>query len=159
MKLKQNQTWLFAFSDLAFLLLISLSMIPSAPTDITIHFSEMDIPAVPANPGLAIIDPTREIWELQVYLRSDNHPAPFRLLQIGAKTKDDAEPFSKDLEADDLIPELALLKDKNIKPTLLPEKTSMTQDFLFAAGAIARVWMMPDSQAVVKPINPEGPSE
>ncbi|RLC27240.1 MAG: hypothetical protein DRH32_10520 [Deltaproteobacteria bacterium] len=154
MKLKQNQTWLFAFTDLAFLLLISLSTIPSAPTDITIHFSEMDIPAVPANPGLSIIDPTREIWELQVYQRSDNHPTPFRLLRVGVKKEDGAEFFSKDLEADELIPELALLKNRNIKPTLLPEKTSMSQDFLFAAGAIARVWMMPDSQAVVKPINP-----
>jgi len=155
MKIKQNQTWLFAFTDLAFLLLISLSLIPSAPDNITIHFSEMDIPDVPSNPNMSPVNKLSYAWELQVHGKSETHPKPFSLVKIGLRAGGTKELNAKQLDRYELIPELEALRKTSIRPMLLPEKKSMSQDFLFAAGAIARVWSSAKSQTIVKPLNLE----
>lgn len=155
MKIKQNQTWLFAFTDLAFLLLISLSLIPSAPDSISIRFSEMDIPVVPDSPHLSPVKASHDVWELQVYQKSKDHPKPFRLVKIGMHQSNAKEQYSMNLDREDLIPELESLKKVSIRPTLMPEKKSFSQDFLFAAGAIARVWTSAKSKTIVKPMTPE----
>jgi len=154
MKIKQNQAWLFAFTDLAFLLLISLSLVPSAPDLISIHFSEMDIPSVPSNPNMAPIDESHGSWELQVYRRSKDHPKPFRLAKFGLHQNSAKEQYFQYLDRDELIPALESLENFSGRPILLPEKMSLSQDFLFAAGAIARVWSSMKGQTVVKPVNP-----
>jgi hypothetical protein len=155
MKIKQSQTWLFAFTDLAFLLLISLSLIPSAPDLITIRFSEMDIPSVPNNPNMGPIDESYGSWELHVHQKSDDHPAPFRLARIGLRPNGAKELSVKYLDQGDLIPELESLQKISDRPVLLPGKTSLSKDFLYAAGAIARVWTSGKGQTIVKPINPK----
>lgn len=155
MKIKQSQTWLFAFTDLAFLLLISLSLIPSAPDLITVRFSEMDIPSVPNNPNMGAIDDTYGSYELHVHQKSDDHPSPFRLAKIGLRQSGAKELSVKYLDQGNLIPELESLQKISDRPVLLPGKTSLSQDFLFAAGAIARVWTSDKGQTIVKPIKPE----
>ncbi len=155
MKLRQSHTWLFAFTDLAFLLLISLSLIPSAPDNIIIHFSEMQIPEVPDNPNMSPVDKPTHSWELQVHPKTEEQPKPFRLVKIGLQASSAAERHAKVIDRENLISELEALKKKGARPVLLPEKTSMSQDFLFAAGAIARVWSLTNGRTIVKPINPE----
>jgi hypothetical protein len=155
MRLKRNQTWLFAFTDLAFLLLISLSLIPSAPGKIFIHFSEMNIPVVPSNENMVPVMHWRDAWELQVYPKSKDHPTPFKLVKIGMSQEKAGKLYFKYVDRDNLIRELEELRKLNIRPMLLPEKTSLSQDFLFAAGAIANVWASVNTMAVVRPINPE----
>ena len=154
MRLKQNHAWLFTFTDLAFLLLISLSMIPSAPDDVTLHFSEMDVPSVLANPNLSPIRKSREVWTLHVYGgKPDTHPTPFKLVRVSIVQGSSTPLYAQYLQRDELLGELELLKARNIQPVLLPSKTSLTQDFLFAAGAIARAWDNTRSNAIVKPVN------
>jgi hypothetical protein len=155
MKTKKTQIWLFAFTDLAFLLLISLSLVPSAPDNINIHFSEMDIPAVPENPNLSPVKGAYDVWELQVYEQTEDHPKPFGLVKVGIYKSRATEQYSKNLDRNDLIPELESLKQFSARPTLMPEKKSLSQDFLFAAGALARVWSSANTQTIVKPMNPE----
>ena len=155
MKTKKSQIWLFAFTDLAFLLLISLSLVPSAPDNINIHFSEMDIPAVPENPNLSPVKEAYDVWELQVYEQTEDHPKPFGLVRVGIYKSRATERYSKNLDRNDLIPELESLKQTSARPTLMPEKKSLSQDFLFAAGALARVWSSANTQTIVKSINPE----
>ena len=155
MKTKGNQIWLFAFTDLAFLLLISLSLVPSAPDNINIHFSEMDIPAVPDNPNLSPVKKAYDVWELQVYQKTEDHPKPFGLVKVGIFKSRATEQYSKNLDRNDLILELEALKKISGRPTLMPEKKSLSQDFLFAAGALARVWSSASTQTIVKPMNPE----
>lgn len=155
MKTKKSQIWLFAFTDLAFLLLISLSLVPSAPDNINIHFSEMDIPAVPENPNLSPVKEAYDVWELQVYEQTEDHPKPFGLVKVGIYKSRATERYSKNLDRNDLIPELESLKQTSARPTLMPEKKSLSQDFLFAAGALARVWSSANTQTIVKSINPE----
>ena len=155
MKIKQSQTWLFAFTDLAFLLLISLSLIPSAPDLITVRFSEMDIPSVPSNPNLAPVEESNTTWELQVHQTSKDHPAPFRLAKIGLLQIGQKEKSVKYLEQEKLIPALEAIKQTSDRPVLLPGKMSFSQDFLYAAGAIARIWTAGKGRTIVKPVNPE----
>jgi hypothetical protein len=149
MKKKFNQTWLFSFTDLAFLLLISLSTLPSAEK-VTIRFAEMNVPVVPDSRQLAPVEHLREVWELQVYPVSRQHPVPYRIVRggLGSHAGEEAELL---LTAEELVPALESLRQKNIQPLLLPEKTSLSQDFLFAAGALARVWSGHDSHAIVQP--------
>jgi hypothetical protein len=147
MKMKNSQTWLFSFTDLAFLLLISLSLIPSAPNNITIKLAEMDVPVVPEHGQLDPVATAREVWELQVFAVSEKHPTPYRLLRAGigkVVSGDDGKILTKE----ELLPELLALQQRNIRPMLLPEKSSLSQDFLYAAGVIAKVWT--DSRTVVQ---------
>lgn len=155
MRIKQSHVWLFAFTDLAFLLLISLSLIPSAPEPITIHFSEMDIPSVPSNPNLSPVNESLGSWELQVHQKSKEHPAPFRLAKIGLFQIGAKEQSVQYLNQNQLIPALESLKKISNRPVLLPGKMSLSQDFLYAAGAIARVWTSDKGRTIVKPVNPE----
>jgi hypothetical protein len=157
MRIRQHHAWLFGFTDLAFLLLISLSLIPSAPEDIPVHFSLMDVPGVPANPNLTPLKRLNEMWELHVYgEKPEVHPKPFKL--VGSKIDQGGpKPFyAKYLQGDELLGELQKLRERNIRPILLPAKTSLSHDFLFAAGAIARAWDNTPSKTVVKPFKPEG---
>jgi hypothetical protein len=62
MKNTNGQTWLFSFTDLAFLLLISLSTIPVADS-VTIRFAEMDVPVVPESSQLGALGQMTEVWE------------------------------------------------------------------------------------------------
>ena len=155
MRIKQSQTWLFAFTDIAFLLLISLSLIPSAPDLITVRFSEMDIPSVPSNPNLAPVEASHGTWELQIHQKSKEHPAPFRLAKIELLRIGQKEQSVKYLEQDELISALEAIQETSDRPVLLPGKMSFSQDFLYAAGAIARVWTTGKDRTIVKPVNPE----
>jgi hypothetical protein len=149
MKKKFNQTWLFSFTDLAFLLLISLSVIPNAD-QVTIRFAEMDVPVVPDSRQLSPIAQLRDVWELQVYPVSAEHPVPYRIVRggLGSHSGQEKELL---LSPEELVPVLESLRQRNIQPLLLPEKASLSQDFLFAAGALARVWSDHESRTIVQP--------
>jgi len=152
MKIKQHHAWLFGFTDLAFLLLISLSLIPSAPEDIPVQFSLMDVPGVPANPNLTPLKRSKEMWELHVYCeKTEVHPKPFKLVGTLIDKSGPKPLYAKYLQRDELLGELRRLRDRSIRPILLPSKTSLSHDFLFAAGAIARAWDNTPSKTVVKP--------
>ncbi len=156
MKNNNGQTWLFSFTDLAFLLLISLSTIPVADS-VTIRFSEMDVPVVPESQQLGALGQLREVWELQVHPVSKEYPVPYKIARFGLASQVDGEEV-KLLAAEQLLGELANLKARNIRPILLPEKTSLTQDLLYAAGSMAKVWGKEYGEAVVQPeILEEGP--
>ncbi len=156
MKKNNGQTWLFSFTDLAFLLLISLSTIPVADT-ITIRFSEMDVPVVPESQSLSPLGSLAEIWELQVHPVSQEQPVPYRIVRSGlAGTVREDQPLL--LGPDELLDALETLKARRIQPMLLPEKTSLSQDLLYAAGAMARVWGTDYGETVVRPDVPEGGS-
>ena len=149
MKNTNGQTWLFSFTDLAFLLLISLSTIPVADS-VTIRFAEMDVPVVPESSQLGALGQMTEVWELQVLSASEEYPLPYKIMRSGLGSPADGEEAML-LSAEELVPALEKLKARNVKPTLLPEKKSITQDLLYAAGAMAKVWGLEHSETVVQP--------
>ncbi len=137
MRIKQHYAWLFGFTDLAFLLLISLSLIPNAPEDVPVHFSVMDVPGVPANPNLTPLKRASEMWELHVYgEKPEDHAKPFKLVGTIIDPSGPKPLYAQYLQRDELLDELQRLRERNIRPILLPTKTSLSHDFLFAAGAI-----------------------
>jgi hypothetical protein len=156
MRLKQHHAWLFAFTDLAFLLLISLSLIPSAPGDIMLHLAAMDVPIVLENSNLSPIRESKELWELHVYGgKSDTHPTPFKLVLVAIVQGSSTPLYHQYLQRDQLLRELKSLEERHIRPVLLPSKTSLSHDFLFAAGAIAKAWDNTRPDTIVKPVNSE----
>ena len=146
MRRRKNNMWLFAFTDLAFLLLISLSLIPSAPEDISLRFAEMNLPVVPDSRNLQPVREQQEAWELQIFAIGPQHSVPFQLVRAGEKE-------GMALDEGNLIPALEGLRERQSRPVLLPEKTSLSQDFLFAAAAMAKVWSAADSRTIVKPVD------
>ena len=62
------------------------------------------------------------------------------------------------LDESTLIPALEQLHQRQVMPVILPEKTSLSQDFLFAAAALAKVWSAEDSRTIVSPM-PTGANE
>ena len=157
MKLKQHHTWLFCFTDLAFLLLISLSLIPSTPEEPIINFALMDVPGVPENPNLSPVQQSDELWELHVYGEvTESHPKAFQLIGMVKDANSRRTIYEKHLSKDELFAELQLLRERNLRPVLIPSKNSLSHDFLFAAGAIARTWDNAHSKALVKSLKPDG---
>lgn len=145
MRRRNRQMWLFSFTDLAFLLLISLSLIPSSP-DVSLRFAEMDLPVVPDSRNLQPLEERQESWELRIFAVGGEHSVPFRLGRVG-------EGGGVDLDEGNLLPALEKLRETRERPVLLPEKTSLSQDLLFAAAAMAKVWSAAESRSVVRPVD------
>jgi hypothetical protein len=150
MKLRNKHTWLFAFSDLSFLLLISISLIPSIPPGISLHYAEMDLPLVPESGELSSVAARSDLWELHILGTTVDAPLPFRLVRIDQQSGKEVDGLSLDQQS--LLPALEGLRSANIRPVLLPEKASLSHDFLFAGGALARVWTDGRSPTMVRPI-------
>ncbi|PLX93219.1 MAG: hypothetical protein C0621_08130 [Desulfuromonas sp.] len=154
-KNRNSHTWLFAFTDLSFLLLISLSMVPSAPDEMTLSFSGLDVPAVPENSNMVEMVGVREAWELQV-LPPGGEEGPYRLVHATASSQGRREDEGRVIATETLIDELERLRSLGVRPELTPEKNSTSQDFLYAVSSLARVWGGDKSRAIVTTVNPEG---
>ncbi len=141
MRVERNQAWLFAFTDLAFLLLISISLIPDKPETLALDLSKMNVPAVADNRGASPALESDAVWRLWIYPRSEAHPAPFKLEQAAPGADSENVLFSRYISRKALAGDLAALKSQmRTKPLLIPEKTSYSEDLLFAASALGRVW-------------------
>ncbi len=150
MKLRSRQAWLFAFTDLSFLLLISLSLIPSAPSGLALHFAEMNPPLVPDSAALAPVEDRHDSWELQVVAARQDQRSPFQLVRVAGRTGEELERLT--IEREGLLAALETMRNEGTKPLLLPERDSLSHDFLYAAAALAKVWSDGRSPTVVRPI-------
>lgn len=153
MKRRNKHIWLFAFSDLSFLLLISITMIPMAP-GVSLHFAEMELPLVPESGNLSPLVARDDAWELQVLGTTVEAPLPFRLVRIDQQSGAEMEGFFLDQQS--LLTALEQLRHENVRPVLLPEKNSLSHDLLFAGGALARVWTDGPSLTIVRPVGGGG---
>jgi len=139
------------------LLLISLSLIPSTPEEPLINFALMDVPGVPENPNLSPVQQTDELWELHVYGEiTESHPKSFQLIGMVKDTHGRRIIYEKHIAKEELSSELQLLRERNLRPVLIPSKNSLSHDFLFAAAAIARTWDNARSKALVKSLSTNG---
>jgi hypothetical protein len=74
------------------------------------------------------------------------------MVKDGGETR---EIYKKYIAKDELLAELQLLRIRNLRPVLIPSKSSLSHDFLFAAGAIARTWDNAPSKTLVKSLRSE----
>jgi len=158
---RDTKTWLLSFTDLSFLLLIALSLIPSSPIDVTVHLAEMDLPAVPDSSAIDKVSPTpdnrrHEAWELQVRPLEEGGDTPFRLVQAVVDENRVVEKYVMDVPPGDLEETLLSLRRKSHKPVIVAESRSLSGDFLFAQGTLTKVWAQGGGKAVVRVLEEDG---
>ena len=115
----------------------------------------MEVPGVPENPNLTPLKQSAQHWELHVYGGyPEIHPKAFKLIGMVSEPGGPRTVTDIYLDKDELPGELLLLRDHGIRPLLIPSKSSLSHDFLFAAGAIARTWGGAKSETIVKSLDP-----
>jgi len=141
--------WLFSFLDLAFLMLIAMTMVPIADEDAP-DLGDMIVPRIAEEASQALAsENASEAWQLRVHPPSQYDDGslepPFELLLGGSvATGTEADMLDKD----GLRERLALLHGKGAaKPLLAPHEDSRSQDLLDAAGLIEEYW--PSSRRVL----------
>jgi len=146
--LKQNRVWLFAFADLAFILLISITQYFSLSEQILI---EVELPQVKKDNLSKSKDIKTEIeWHLVVNKPLEKRKeSVFQLYQTQNKKINTTIPrFNKtDLEI--------ILKEKydliHKKPIIVPDANSLTGDLFWATSLIDKYWPQNVSSAIASP--------
>ncbi|NNL84307.1 MAG: hypothetical protein HKP27_01580 [Myxococcales bacterium] len=129
--------WLFAFVDLAFLLIIAMTQV--GVDDASPDFGEISVPKIRTESADALPARFHNRWQLRVYPPVADGTGPFELSR-----NDDADvgPKPSDrLELAGLERRLASLKGGGEgRPLLAPHEDSLSQDLLAAANAIENQW-------------------
>ncbi len=132
-------SWLFSFVDLAFLMLIAMTLIASdyagAP-----DLGQMVVPRIAEESTQELAGSLGTAWQLRVHppaLRDSGAAEPFELVLTHSGTLVQ----SLRLNRAALQHELAALREKRrTKPLLAPHEDSRTQDFLVAAALMEDLW-------------------
>ena len=123
--------WLFAFVDLAFLLLLAMTQLggnPNAP-----ELGELRVPRIGGEATQDLPSRATELWQVRVHPPTGVDPEPFEL--VGAESR------AERLSAGVLRVRLAELHaSKERKPLLAPHADSRSQDFLDAVQLIEDQW-------------------
>ncbi len=123
--------WLFAFVDLAFLLLLGMTQLPGSPN--APELGQMPVPRIGGDLPGDLPAGARDLWQLRVHEPDEGGRSPFELVaSAGAGER---------LSSADLQVRLAELKNADgARPLLAPHADSRSQDFLAAVQLIEEVW-------------------
>jgi len=146
MKRVARHTWLFSFTDIAFLLLLvytQLARMSSADNPV----AEMRLPApiVAKNPELTLLRANKEYRQLLVEKHSEK---PYRLAHI---VGGDEVSRSEAMTFEELSVALqAMLAEKTTspRPVVVPLPESFSSDLLQAAAIVGKFWNEPGSAVV-----------
>lgn len=154
---KNNFIWLFAFADLAFLLLISFTQIPNT------RLQKIPLPKVPQKNGEALIAKAATSIKLFIFEADQAEavgsaakavPRPFQLATFQGANRIDETPR---LEEAQLVPELKKrFKPDLAGPVLWPHPSARAEDLLTAYVCIQQVWQ---DQEVVIAVTPKDGDE
>ena len=138
MKKIARHTWLFSFTDVAFLLLLvwtQLARLNTAGTPV----AEMQLPApaVVKNPELTPLKTEKDYWQVLIEKHSDK---PYRITRIlGGNEASRSEPVDfAGLDAT-LRAVLAVKKDSP-RPVVVPLPESYSSDLLQGAALVSKLW-------------------
>ena len=121
--------WLFAFVDLAFLLLIALSQLGPDPT--AVPLGELVVPRVAEAGTLELGAGAARRWQLRVFPAGD--PPAFELVDLDGRSERVSGPeLSARLEA--------LLANGQGKPLVAPHENSRSADLLDAVARVEALW-------------------
>ena len=135
-------SWLFSFVDLAFLMLIAMTLVASDKAGAP-DLGEMAVPRIGEEASKELAGGmAAKAWQLRVHPPSQYEDGslepPFELLLTGGGTLG-AEGDMLDKEG--LREQLVKLKTQGVpKPLLAPHEDSRSQDMLEAAGQIEQYW-------------------
>jgi hypothetical protein len=145
-------SWLFSFVDLAFLMLIAMTLV-AAESASAPELGEMAIPRISEKASKELSSGMAgEFWQLRVHPPSQYEDGtlepPFELL-LASGGSQAAEAVLVD--KDDLRDRLAEIQERGAqKPLLAPHEDSRSQDLLDAAGLIEEYWPSPRRALVAR---------
>jgi hypothetical protein len=144
--------WLFSFVDLAFLMLIAMTLV-AAENAAAPDLGEMAVPRIGEKASKELGAGTAgEFWQVRVHPPSQYEDGslepPFELkLGSGVALGDEAEMLDKD----DLRTRLETIHARGSqKPLLAPHEDSRSQDLLDAAALIEEYWPSPRRALVAR---------
>lgn len=154
---KNNFIWLFAFADLAFLLLISFTQIPNT------RLQKIPLPKVPQKNGEALMARAQTSMKLFIFAADPPETGkseprtvsrPFQLVTFQGATKTAETPR---LEEAQLVPALKERFEPDLAgPVVWPHPSARAEDLLTAYVCIQQVWL---DQEVVIAVTPREGSE
>ena len=137
--------WLFSFVDLAFLMLIAMTMAAhqkAAAPDL----GEIVVPRIGTETGVELEASRGEVWQLRVHPPVEEEDGalapPFELIVSGTSqgTRGDTSSQAR-LDRVELRQRLVALEASvGTKPLLAPHEDSRSQDLLDAASLIEELW-------------------
>jgi hypothetical protein len=134
MKSQYDYVWIFAFADLAFLLLIAFTQVASSNSNICY---EMNVPKVSGDINPQPVSQAAEYYELRVLSSDEKSSKPFQLVYIKGSKADSSEPMN----SEDLKLQLGDLKKKGKKrPILSADERSFSKDAFLALSLIEAEW-------------------
>ena len=138
MRHRRRHTWLFSFTDVAFLLLLVYTQLARLNSDTT-PVAEMRLPApvVVKNPELASMKAEKDYRQVLVEAHSDK---PYRLTRItGGNEVSRSDPLSL---ADLTASMQAVLSERKgqPRPVVVPLPESYSSDLLQAAALVSKLW-------------------
>lgn len=123
--------WLFAFVDLAFLLLLGMTQLPGSPN--APELGQMPVPRIGGDLPSDLPAGARDLWQLRVHEPDAGSQSPFELVAAAGG--------GERLSAADLQARLVELKNADgARPLLAPHADSRSQDFLEAVQLVEEVW-------------------
>ncbi len=122
--------WLFAFVDLAFLLLLGMTQLQSSsPAD----FGEIVVPRIGSEQSELLATGSERRWQIRIHPAHDSAPLPYELV--------DGEGVASWLAADGLRSRLAELGHRDTqRPLLAPHADARSEDLLQAVALIEEQW-------------------
>jgi hypothetical protein len=134
-------SWLFSFVDLAFLMLIGLTLLASQDAGAP-DLGEIVVPRIGEKTTQDLAAGRGKVWQLRVHpaavLDMEVAEPPFELLQTGG-----SEPpqEARRIDRSALRSALAVLRSRTkTAPLLAPHEDSRSQDLLDAAAMIEELW-------------------
>lgn len=134
----QTHSWLFAFVDLAFLLLIVVTHIGDSATTEDVDLGEIVIPKLQQAAADDLPGYARELWQLRVLRPAANDSGRFELIPANDASQGRA---SGRTSLVDLHTRLDAIRESGSdKPLLVPDRKSESQDLLDAVAALEARW-------------------
>ena len=146
MKRIARHTWLFSFTDVAFLLLLVWTQIARLNTSAT-PVAEMQLPApvVAKNPELTALKTSKEYRQVLIEKHSDR---PYRLTRIVSGNEvSRSEPMTfAELAA--ALHAVYRERSGTPRPVVVPLPESFSSDLLQAAALVSKLWNVKESAVV-----------
>ena len=146
MKQIRRHTWLFSFTDIAFLLLLVYTQLARMSTnDAPVAEMRLPAPVVVKNPDLASMKAVRDYHQVLVGKHSDK---PYQLVHIiaGKETSQSAAMSFEELSA--TLQALLSAEKRQSRPVVVPLPESFSSDLLQSTALVGKLWSEAGSAVV-----------
>lgn len=146
MKRNARHTWLFSFTDIAFLLLLVYTQLARmSSSDNPVAEMRLPAPVVAKNPELSLMKAKKEYRQLLVEKHSDK---PYRLASIAGGNEVSRTGAMNFEELSAALQTILAEKKMPPRPVVVPLPESFSSDLLQAAAVVGKFWNEPGTAVV-----------